>query len=349
MREAAAFDLIAPTTKVPMILCSSVAEVDNLIVPSIKAAFYANNGMKNAHMVRFNRLTHIQMLHGDSDKASSYNPVTAMFDRIYVAGQAGIDRYSANDVYIDPAKFVIVGRPQAEGIAVARQPIRDLTTKTVMYATTWSGLYADTNYSSLAANGKSIVQNLLDRGATVIFRPHPLTKRSAQYAAIAADIEKLLADDRAKTGRKHLYGEIAKNTMSLFECFNTADALISDVSGVASDFLFSEKPLMLTDMTGDGPAFVENFPLARAAYVLDQDGSNLDEVLEELLVTDSLVETRRAMKEYYLGDFPVETYGDGFVHAALADIDGTATPAASTPRSAMPPAQRTPQSMDVTV
>ena len=104
-------------------------------------------------MVRFSQLTHIQMLHGDSDKASSYNPVTAMFDKVYVAGQAGIDRYAANGVYIDPAKFEIVGRPQVEKIRVAQGPIADLANQTVMYATTWSGLYTDMQYSSLAGSG----------------------------------------------------------------------------------------------------------------------------------------------------------------------------------------------------
>ena len=63
-------------------------------------------------MVRFNQLTHIQLLHGDSDKASSFNPVTAMFDRIFVAGQAAIDRYAANGVLI-PRGEVRHRRPPA--------------------------------------------------------------------------------------------------------------------------------------------------------------------------------------------------------------------------------------------
>jgi hypothetical protein len=109
---------------------------------------------------------------------------------------------------------------------------------------------------------------------------------------------------------------------------------------------------MLTDMTGAGDEFVKEFPLARAAYVLDSQGSNLDTVLEQLLVTDPLAEERRAMKQYYLGDFPVEAYAHGFIDAAIADIDSTATPLHSMPaasRSARPPAQRTPETVDVRV
>jgi len=306
---------------VPMVLCESVAEVDNIVVPSLRAAFYANNGMKNVHMVRFNQLTHVQLLHGDSDKASSYNPVTAMFDKIYVAGQAGIDRYAANNVYIDSEKFVIVGRPQVSTIATATGPVREMTHPTVLYATTWSGLYADADYSSVA-NGPKIVAELLRRGCTVIFRPHPLTRRTASLRMIASQIDQMLAADRAKTGRPHLYGTAATTTTSLIECFNKADAMISDVSGVASDFLYSGKPLAMTDMLGAGPRFALVNPLARAAYVLNRDASNLTEVLDNLLRADPLAETRLTVKKYYLGDFPAETYvDDGFVHAALAELD----------------------------
>lgn len=319
LRESWAFEPIAAMAKSPVILCKSVALLENAIVASMRAAFFVNNGAKNAHMVRFNQLTHIQLLHGDSDKTSSYNPVTAMFDKVYVAGQAAVDRYAANGVYIEPSKFVVVGRPQVETIRVATRPIREASPKTVLYATTWSGLYTDANYSSLRI-GSVIIRELLNRDVTVIFRPHPLTGRIAETAALAAGIEQLLAADKLRAGRNHIFGAAAQSELSLFECFNRADAMISDVSGVASDFLYSEKPLAMTDMIGDGPKFVENFPLAKAAYVLRGDASNLTEVLDDLLDADPLARTRRSVKEYYLGDFPAETYADGFVRAARAEL-----------------------------
>jgi CDP-glycerol:poly(glycerophosphate) glycerophosphotransferase len=319
LREEQAFKTISRTTKSPVIYCFAVPALDNVVVPSLRAVYYVNNGSKNAHMVRFNDLTHIQLLHGDSDKASSFNPVTAMFDRVYVAGRAAIDRYAANDVYIAPEKFVIVGRPQVEEVAVVRTPISQIGPKTVLYATTWSGIYSDANYCSLA-NGKKIIAALLDRDVTVILRPHPYTNRNPESKTIIAAMIQMLAADSAKTGRKHLYGTLAQQEMSLFECFNKADAMISDVSGVASDFLYSEKPLALTDMVNEGSEFATSFPLAKAAYVLGQDASNLDQVLDQLLETDPIVATRRAMKEYYLGDFPPDDYANAFVRASRDDV-----------------------------
>ena len=152
---------------VPVLFCPLIDHVDEVVTPSMKAAFYVNNGMKNTHLVRFNRLTHIQLLHGDSDKASSFNPVTAMFDRVFVAGQAGIDRYEANGVLIPRQKFDIVGRPQVETIKVSKDHIRDVSDQVVLYATTWVSHYDDANYSSLRI-GEKIITNLLERKATII-------------------------------------------------------------------------------------------------------------------------------------------------------------------------------------
>jgi hypothetical protein len=316
LREAKSFAKLSAATSVPVVYCPNVPHVDEVVTPSMKAVFYVNNGMKNTHMVRFNNLTHIQLLHGDSDKASSFNPVTAMFDRIFVAGQAGIDRYEANGVLIPAQKFDIVGRPQVEAIKVTHDHVRNVAEKVVLYATTWVGIYTDANYCSLSI-GEKIVAELLDRKATVILRPHPYADRNPVSARQIARLTQMLAEDRDRTGRAHVFGAAATRQMSLFECVNRVDAMISDISGVASDFLYSGKPFAITNMLGeDTNAFEASYPLAKAAYVLERDGKNLDAVLDSLLEEDPLEEVRRKVKTYYLGDFDEAAYVDGFIDAA---------------------------------
>ena len=322
VRERAALPIVAAMTDVPVLYCEHESHLERVITPSMTACFYTANGVKNGQMVRFRQLRHIQLLHGDSDKVSSYNPFTGIYDRIFVAGQAGIDRYGANDVTIPAQKFDIVGRPQIDGITVSTSHIRDVEAKVVLYATTWAGSYASPNYCSLPI-GEKIVRGLLNAGATVILRPHPYARRTGETAAQLVRLEQILAGDSARTGRRHLFGEIASETMSLFDCVNAADALVSDISGVASDWLYSAKPFALTNVRGaDRTAFEAEFPLARAAYVVDQDASNLDEVLAELLTTDSLADARLNLRTYYLGDFPTETYADEFVHTARKYVMG---------------------------
>ena len=69
-----------------------------------RSIFYVNNCTRNTHMVRYKDLTHIQLLHGDSDKPPSFSPVSQMYDLLFVAGQAAIDRYYVNGVYIPKEK-----------------------------------------------------------------------------------------------------------------------------------------------------------------------------------------------------------------------------------------------------
>lgn len=329
LREPEFLPAISAATSAPVVVCPTLKSVDEAIVPSLTVAFYVNHGAKNSHCIRFGQLTHIQLHHGDSDKAPSANPVSAIFDKIFVAGQAAIDRYARAGVVIPRAKFAIVGRPQVESIEVSRDRIADLPTKTVLYTPTWTGHYADANYCSLPV-GETLVRQLLARGVTVILRAHPYTSQNPESARQLSRIEELLSADRAKTGRQHVWGAAASRELSLVDCVNRSDALVSDVSGVISDYLYSGKPYAVTDMVGSGERFTEEFPLARAGYVLHRDLANVGPVLDLLLDADPLTETRWQTRTRYLGDFPAQAYADAFLTEARSHLR---------PKS-VPPAQR---------
>ncbi|MFD6754236.1 CDP-glycerol glycerophosphotransferase family protein [Micromonospora gifhornensis] len=330
LREPDALPVIAAATTAPVLYCPTLRSMDEVLVPSLRAAFYVNHGAKNSHCLRFTQLTHIQLHHGDSDKASSANPVSAIFDRIFVAGEAAIDRYARAGVDVPADKFVVVGRPQVEAIEVRTGPVRRLPNPTVLYTPTWTGHHADADYCSLPF-AEALLTRLLDRGATVIVRPHPYTAHNPASARQLGRLHDLLAADRARTGRPHLFGAAA-GALTLAESVNRADALISDVSGVVSDWLHSGKPYAVTDTGVDGDRFLERFPLAASGYVLRRDLAEVDEVLTRLLDTDPLAEARWATRRRYLGDFPTETYAEGFLTAARRELDPHW--AAPAPRSA---------------
>jgi len=77
-------------------------------------------------------------------------------------------------VSIPAEKFRIVGRPQVEDVVPVTTPISSIATPTVLYAPTWRGHVEETMLYSLPS-GERIVSALLERGATVIFRPHPFS------------------------------------------------------------------------------------------------------------------------------------------------------------------------------
>ena len=106
---------------VPVICCRTSRELEDLLVPSLTTVFYVNAASGNGQMVRHADLAHIHIGHGDSDKATSFNPTHAMYDRVFLAGEAAAARYAANGVSIPRSRLQVVGRPQVARIE-ARAP-----------------------------------------------------------------------------------------------------------------------------------------------------------------------------------------------------------------------------------
>jgi hypothetical protein len=302
---------------VPVLHRVGLNSVEDALSPSLKTVFYVNTAILNDHMLRYPHLTHIQLNHGDSDKLASYSPVFRSYDKDFVAGQAAIDRFDSAGLATAPGFFVIVGRPQVAEVAPSRGPVASLSSPTVLYAPTWSGNTQDSNYTSLP-KGPQIVQALLERGCTVVFRPHPYWNKDHHSAAGRQEVVEMLAADAAATGRGHIYGEMAETELSVFDCFNLSDLMVSDVSSVVNDYLFSEKPLVMVAVTAPPELFVEEFPVARGAYVVDfaDVDATLAAALGAVWGADPLAATRRELKTYYLGDIPRERYAERFLEEA---------------------------------
>lgn len=317
IRDRYLLEGIASRTAAPIVIAPAQSVLDMLLPDSVRACFYVNHAMKNVQLIKLDQYLHVQLMHGDSDKAISRSPVSLMYDRVFVAGQAGVDRYHRHGVDIPNYKFRRIGRPQLHQMQVGprEKPVGDR--QTVLYTPTWTGLTADVNYSSLK-QGKQIVRALLKRDVNVVFRTHPYTRTNAAYQALAEEVQAIIAADAAKTGRPHLWGAQAETAVTLTECVNAADVAISDISGTASDWLYSGRPFAMTDPKGFGDRYLAEFPLAKAAYLLDPKAENIEQVLDELLVTDSKAGLRAEVREYYLGDIKPGDLIDVFVSEVKA-------------------------------
>ncbi|MFI1012925.1 hypothetical protein [Streptomyces sp. NPDC020965] len=90
----------------------------------------------------------------------------------------------------------------------------------------------------------------------------------------------------------------------LYDCFNDADAMVSDISSVVSDFMASGKPYAVTDSAALGiEEFQRQNTAARAAVVLSNSAAELDALLAAVTAPDRdpLAPARRELKEYLLG------------------------------------------------
>jgi hypothetical protein len=317
-RNPATVPEIAKLTKAPILVPRTDKKMsdhlDSMVVPSMKAAFYVQGSAANATFQRY-RMTHVWLNHGDSDKQANYHPRHASYSKLFVSGQQGVDRYAAHGIEVPPGRFEIVGRPQIESIMVRDQPLPPGTPRTVLYAPTWKGGRPSTNYSSLP-NGLAMIKAVLERGSAVIFRPHPLSYNDRADAARIKAIHELLAADRTASGRQHVWGKQAEKEWDVPACFNASDALITDVSSIASDYLASGKPFAMCAVLSSGEAFTAEFPMARVAYVIEPDLSTLDEALDHLHGDDPLAEQRLAYRTYCLGDSIGPHAADEFLRVA---------------------------------
>lgn len=319
IRERYMYEIVAKATTAPVVLCPTLASVDAVMESNASAVFYVNNSMKNSQGVRFADKIHVQILHGESDKPPSYNPVTAMFDEIYVAGQGGIDRYAQHGVDIPAEKFRIVGRPQVEKVGQAAESITTKSSPLILYAPTWHGFYDDAVLTSLPY-APAVVSALLGLGARVIFRPHPYSFKHGPSLRQINEVNQLLAKANA-SGGEHRFGAGATE-LSLFESFNLVDGLVTDVSSVAADFLFSGKPFAVVDVGDPEVNPLIEYPMMRAGYLLRPMIEDPLPKLRVMLGSDPMVAVRQELRTYYLGDLPTETYAEVFldqVRQTIAD------------------------------
>jgi hypothetical protein len=312
VREASHLAPIAETV-IPVVYAPKTRHVEELIRPTTRVAYYLANAGKNVHLLREASIRHVFLNHGDSDKSTSANPVSRVYDGVWVAGQAAIDRYEAAGIHMPASQYAIIGRPQVEQLKIG--PIPDEHRPTILYAPTFEGYYEESNYSSLERMGPAVIREILASlpDVRIIFKPHPASgvQRPEMAAARVEIVEMLAAADAG-----HLYVG-PDSTLSLYECFDTADALISDISSVVTDFLFTERPLITSNPRElDLESFYQTFPTQRASYILERDLSNLAPILADALGEDRLRTDRLAMKKYVLGDLP-----DGPTAAFVAEGD----------------------------
>jgi hypothetical protein len=297
LRERRYLDQLAPTS-VPVLCLPFSADLMNFPIPSARVALYVANVGRNIHLLREPGLMSAFIGHGDSDKTASFNPATKVYDEVWVAGEAGRQRYLRARVGVRDEDIVLVGRPQLDPIeeAVPRPAGAPFT---VLYAPTWESWVDDPYATSITSLGPAIVRTLLATpGVRVLFKPHPLTGTVDKRAGRAADeVVALLA----AAGAPH--EAVLDNSRSLYELFNESDALISDISSVVSDYLKSGKPYLVSNLADRPEAeFRDQNPSAGAAYLVGSDGGGLVEGLAAARGADPLREHRSRVREYLIGD-----------------------------------------------
>ena len=286
----------------PVVYLPGNTDVEMFATASIGVALYPTNIVKNNHLLRVPGIVDVFVGHGDSDKAGSASPITRIYDEVWVAGAAGRDRYRRARVGVRDDQIREIGRPQLADISrgsttPAGSPAAD-DLFTVLYAPTWEGFYAAWSYSSVAIMGAAMISALLTiPGVRVVYKPHPATG-SQDPAYARADAR--LRDQVRAAGSPH---EVLTGVAGLYSAFNIADLLITDVSSVVTDFLYSRKPYVVTNPHElDDDAFRAEYPSAAAAALVSPDTiDRLTGIVDDARGADLLRAQRETVATYLLG------------------------------------------------
>jgi len=261
---------------------------------------YVGQANANAVALRQNRLMHVFLSHGESDKLVTVSNLEKSFDQIFVAGDAAIDRHRRALMFFDESRLVRIGRPQArEVLRAGGGPF------TVLYAPTWEGTQTANAYSSLLTHARGILGGA-DAEARVIFRPHPRTGRSD--IAYRDELAALIRSDAWPRGAV----QVDTSTDPVVSMAK-ADVMITDVSAMAVDWLATGRPLILTSTGRKDAAVVDSVLLATMPRLTAADAENAVALAKSLVDDADHAAAISAARAHYLGDL----VGRAALHAFL--------------------------------
>jgi hypothetical protein len=231
---------------VPVVYARQVVDLEQFVEQQApKIVFYVNQNARNFQMMRYGRMWHVFVNHGESDKMYMTTNQFKAYDYALIAGDAARGRLSEAlwDYDLD-ARTIAIGRPQADHFAgAAPYPADDRTV--VLYAPTWEGDRAAAAYGSIASHGTTIAERVLaSPDHRLVYRPHPrsgvldVAYKAAHERIVAA----IAAANAADPSAHHVYDDGAELGWQLAG----ADVAITDISAMIYDRLAVGKPLIVT-------------------------------------------------------------------------------------------------------
>ena len=307
VRDERSAEVLGARTRLPITLAESFPELTELYAASdAKVVLYCNNSMLNFHSLLDGRKLHVHINHGESDKQSMASNNAKAYDRVFVAGEAAVQRHDAGLLEFDSSRLVRIGRPQLD----LRPPavLEPSARRTVLYAPTWEGDAEYNDYTSVDTLGSVIVRAVLAvPDVRLVYKPHPKVTTSEAPAIRDAhrQILELIAD---ASRREPAAGHVAITAGDILAVMPDCDAIITDVSSVGLDWLYlrTEKPIFLTDRHHDAERLRQEVPVSRCADVLDEvDVADLTALVAARLDHDEHHLARVAMRHHYFDDLQV--------------------------------------------
>ncbi|MDT0210754.1 MULTISPECIES: CDP-glycerol glycerophosphotransferase family protein [unclassified Curtobacterium] len=287
---------------VPAVYARQVVDLERFVEEQApKIVLYVNQNARNFQMMRYGRMWHVFVNHGESDKMYMTTNQFKAYDYALIAGDAARDRLRAAlwDYDVD-RRTIAIGRPQADHFAGAvPYPHDDRTV--VLYAPTWEGDRAAAAYGSIASHGVELAERLLATGRhRLVYRPHPRSGvldqdyRAAHERIVAA----ITAANAADPSAHHVYDDGPQLGWQLAD----ADVAVTDISAMIYDRLAVGKPLLVTRPAAPEADVDERGYLGAANWLLAEDAADVVARVDAAANDAEELATLQHWVERYFGD-----------------------------------------------
>jgi hypothetical protein len=307
LRDPSSAALIGSRTTLPVLVAETFPELTELYADlDARVVLYCNNAVLNFESLVDARRLHVHINHGESDKQSMASNNAKAYDRVFVAGDAAVQRYVTGLLDFDATRLVRIGRPQLD---LPRTPLLPPSERrTVLYAPTWEGDADYNDYTSIDTLGETIVRAILEvPDVRLAYKPHPKVTTSLTPAiAEAHDAIVRIVAEAARLDPDAGHTQVLSG--DILAVMPGCDAIVTDVSSVGLDWLYlhTDKPIVLTDRHRDLASLLVEVPISRCADVVDETSvDTLTALLAERLAHDEHHFARIAMRHHYFDDLRV--------------------------------------------
>ncbi|PYY35415.1 hypothetical protein DEJ25_10885 [Curtobacterium sp. MCPF17_011] len=301
-RSPGAMLVLADESPVPVVYARQVVDLERFVAEQApKVVLYVNQNARNFQMMRYGRMWHVFVNHGESDKMYMTTNQFKAYDAALIAGDAARDRLADAlwDYDLD-ARTIAIGRPQADHFAgEPPYPADDRTV--VLYAPTWEGDRPAAAYGSIASHGTTIAEQVLASARhRLVYRPHPRSGvldadyRAAHQRIVAA----ITAANAADPSAHHVYDDGPTLGWQLAG----ADVAITDISAMIYDRLAVGKPLIVTRPVSPEADVDERGYLGDANWLRAEDAGDVVARVDRAATDADELARLRHWVERYFGD-----------------------------------------------
>jgi hypothetical protein len=304
---------------IPVVYLRKIVDFENFLAEQdIKIVLYVNQNVKNFQSMRYGRMWHVFINHGESDKAYMASNQYKAYDYAMVAGEAAVERLSRALWDYDVAKrALVVGRPQADYFS-GELPYTPDERVTVLYAPTWEGDRGSMSYGSVVSHGLGIARVLLaDPRFRLIYRPHPRSGVSdADYRRANEQIVQAIGAANSRDPRaQHVFDESPSIDWQL----GSTDVAITDISAMVYDRLATGKPLIVTRPASESAQVETEGYLGSAEWLDAAEVDDVAAVIERVRGDRGALERLRHWVTYHFGDTSPGAATERF-HAAVRHL-----------------------------